>query len=50
MEMTDNGEPGENDTIAITLWRKNGTLLFSSNWTGVETLEQSVAGGNLQVR
>ncbi len=50
MEMHDNGEPGENDTIGLTLWHKDGTLLFSSNWTGVLTAEHLVTGGNLQVR
>ena len=47
--LTDNGEPGTYDTISITLWSKNGTLLFSSNWNGVETIEQILTGGNLQV-
>ncbi|NNF68828.1 MAG: tandem-95 repeat protein [Acidimicrobiia bacterium] len=50
MEMHDNGEPGDTDTIGFTLWAKNGTLLFSSYWSGVQTLEQVIAGGNLQVR
>lgn len=48
LRMTDNGEPGESDTISVTLWDE-GTILFSSNWDGAQTLEQSVARGNLQV-
>jgi MBG domain/MBG domain (YGX type) len=48
--MTDNGEPGSNDTIGITVWNKNGGLWFSSNWSGTKTLEQLLGGGNLVVR
>ncbi len=49
MIMKDNGEPGSEDTIGVTLWSKNGNLLFSSNWSGVETLDQILDGGNLKV-
>ena len=48
LRMTDNGEPGENDTISYTVW-DGGTLLFSSNWDGAQSVEQNVARGNLQV-
>ena len=48
LRMTDNGEPGENDTISFTLW-DGGVLLFSSNWDGAQSVEQNVARGNLQV-
>jgi PKD repeat protein len=48
LRMTDNGEPGENDTISFTLW-DGGELLFSSNWDGTQSVEQNVARGNLQV-
>jgi hypothetical protein len=47
--MTDNGEPGSSDTIAITVWNKSGGMWFSSSWTGTTTLEQILGGGNLQV-
>jgi hypothetical protein len=47
--MTDKGEPGSSDTIAITVWNKSGGLWFSSNWTGTQTIEQILGGGNLQV-
>jgi hypothetical protein len=47
--MTDNGEPGSSDTIAITVWNKIGGMWFSSNWTGTKTMEQTLGGGNLQV-
>jgi hypothetical protein len=46
--LRDAGEPGTVDQIGITLW-KSSTLLFSSNWNGTQTVEQLLAGGNLQV-
>lgn len=46
--LTDLGEPGTSDSISFTLWKKN-ELWFSSNWTGAQTLEQVLAGGNLIV-
>jgi len=48
--MTDRGEPGNTDTIGITVWNKNGGLWFSSNWNGLRTIEQALAAGNLVVR
>jgi hypothetical protein len=48
--MIDNGEPGNTDQIAITVWNKTGGLWFASNWDGVKTVQQVMAGGNLQVR
>jgi hypothetical protein len=39
---------GSDDTIAITLWNGN-TLLFSSAWTGAQTLEQAVKTGKITV-
>jgi VCBS repeat-containing protein len=48
LRMTDNGEPGDNDTISITVW-DGGILLFSTNWDGAQSVEQEVARGNLQV-
>ncbi len=48
--MTDTGEPGiGSDSIAITLWDKNGGLWFSSSWNGTGTVEQVLGGGNLKV-
>jgi hypothetical protein len=49
MTIVDNGEPGRNDTIGITLWDGN-TLVFSSRWTGTGTAQQLLGGGNLQVK
>ncbi|HEV8507921.1 MAG TPA: Ig-like domain repeat protein, partial [Chitinophagaceae bacterium] len=47
--MTDNGEPGTYDAIAITVWNKNGGLWFASNWDGTISGEQILAGGNLKI-
>jgi hypothetical protein len=48
--LTDRGEPGTADTLAITVWNKSSGLWFSSNWDGTRTQEQALAGGNLVVR
>jgi len=45
--VTDRGEPGTGDTVAFTLW-KNDTLWYASAWNGVQTVEQVLAGGNIQ--
>ena len=50
MVMTDKGEPGSADSISFTVWDKDGRLLFSSNWDGVQSVEQVLGGGNIQVR
>jgi hypothetical protein len=50
VQMTDKGEPGSSDTIAVTVWNKSGGLWFSSNWSGTQTTEKLLGGGNLQVR
>jgi hypothetical protein len=43
--MTDAGEPGNSDSISITLW--NGSALWvSSHWTGTTTVEQLLSPGN----
>ena len=48
--MTDRGEPGRTDSIAVTVWNRSGGLWFTSRWDGVRTVEQELAGGNLIVR
>ena len=50
LSMTDNGEPGRADSLAITLWGDDGVLLFSTHWDGSQTLEKTIDRGNLQVR
>ena len=49
VSITDNGEPGTSDTIAITIHNGAGALWFSSNWNGAATLQQLVASGNLKL-
>jgi hypothetical protein len=46
MAMTDRGEPGATDSLAITIYDGN-SLLLSSQWNGTRTLEKVLAGGNL---
>jgi PKD repeat protein len=48
ISLTDQGDLPDPDSIGITLWKRN-ELWFSSNWTGTETIEQMLAGGNLVV-
>jgi parallel beta-helix repeat protein len=48
ISLTDSGNSVTADSIGITLWDGND-LWFSSNWTGTETLEQLLAGGNLTI-
>ena len=51
MTLHDNGEPGvEVDTVGITVWKGDATLWFSSRWDGLKTVEQPIAGGNVQIR
>ncbi len=49
IKMSDWGNPGSNDSIAITIWDKFGGLWYASNWTGTKTAEQKLGGGNLNV-
>jgi len=49
MTMTDMGEPGTMDAIAITVLNKNGGLWFISDWNGTRTVEQLLSAGNLKV-
>jgi len=50
MKMADKGEPGiNNDTYSIYVYRTNGTMIYSSNWTGTTKAQVPVSGGNIQV-
>lgn len=49
VKMTDNGQPGTTDSIAITVWNKQGGLWYSSNWNTTTTIKQVLDGGNLKV-
>jgi len=46
--LTDRGNPGKNDAIAISVYDQS-LLLFSSRWTGNSTAETQLGGGNLKV-
>ena len=47
--LTDRGEPGNLDTIAITVWSNGGGLWFASQWNGRITVEDVLTGRNLVV-
>ncbi|HLG33432.1 MAG TPA: M12 family metallo-peptidase [Bacteroidia bacterium] len=49
VKMRDNGEPGTSDSIAITIWNKQGGLWYSSNWNSTLTIRQVLAAGNLRL-
>jgi hypothetical protein len=44
---TDRGG-GKKDTIGITVW-DGSTLVFSSDWTGADTVERTIDGGDIPV-
>ncbi|MDH5641700.1 MAG: PKD domain-containing protein, partial [Nitrospira sp.] len=46
--VTDRGEPGITDSVAFTVWKQN-ELWYASAWNGVQTIEQVLTGGNIQV-
>jgi hypothetical protein len=45
----DNGTPGTNDTIGISVYRAGG-LRFASDWNGTDTTEKLLGGGNLSIQ
>ncbi len=49
--LTDNGEPGSNDLISITVWKSDGGMWFTTRWDDVayRPVEQLLDGGNLVV-
>jgi hypothetical protein len=48
VNLTDKGEPGASDQIAISLYN-GSTLMYSSKWTGTQTAELLLSGGNLVI-
>jgi hypothetical protein len=50
VRLTDMGQPGNTDTISITIWNKSGGLWFASNWDGTQSVEQLLGGGNVVVK
>lgn len=49
IKLTDSGQPGTYDSIAITIWNRNGGLWYASKWNTTRTIEQVLGGGNLSV-
>jgi len=47
--ISDNGEPGTADTIAITIRNGAGALWFSSNWGISASVEQLLGAGNIKL-
>ena len=50
VSITDLGESGDTDSIAITIRNSANALWFSSNWDGAKTVEQLLGGGDVKVR
>jgi hypothetical protein len=48
MDITDRGEPGTADDISFSLMNGN-TLLYSSYWTGIKSLQLVLQGGNIVI-
>ncbi|RXK61660.1 DNRLRE domain-containing protein [Lacibacter luteus] len=48
VSMTDGSNYNATDKIAITVWNKNGSMWYSSNWTGV-TAEQTINAGDIVI-
>ncbi|HYE66014.1 MAG TPA: LamG-like jellyroll fold domain-containing protein [Pyrinomonadaceae bacterium] len=48
--LTDKGEPGSSDTIAVSVWKATNELYFSSRWDGAKTVQQLLGAGNLRVK
>jgi hypothetical protein len=46
---TDGGNGGSTDMLGITIW-SGQTLDFSSDWNGLNTLQDLLGGGNIQVK
>jgi hypothetical protein len=49
VSISDNGEPGTNDTIAVTIRNSGGAVWFSSNWVAGASVEQVIGGGNIKL-
>ena len=46
MQLTDRGEPGSSDSMAITV-SDGSNMLFSSQWDGTRSVQKKMDGGNL---
>ncbi|HEX6429982.1 MAG TPA: MBG domain-containing protein, partial [Niastella sp.] len=51
VKMNDVSNGGQNDQVSILLMNPNNSqVIFSSNWSGVQTVLQNLGGGNVSVR
>jgi hypothetical protein len=51
VKMNDVSTGGQNDQVSILLMNPNTSeVIFSSNWSGVQTVLQNLGGGNVSVR
>ncbi|HEU0109430.1 MAG TPA: T9SS type A sorting domain-containing protein, partial [Flavisolibacter sp.] len=48
--LSDLEDPGNKDSIAVTLYAMNGSLLYSGNWNVSKTNEKELAGGNIEIK
>jgi hypothetical protein len=46
VSLSDNGDSGVSDQLAVSLWNGN-SLLYSSSWNGKNSLPKTIDGGNL---
>jgi hypothetical protein len=49
LTMTDNGTPGTNDQVSITIYDKDNKLWYAANWNGVKSIEQNLYTGNFSI-
>ncbi|QGY44304.1 T9SS type A sorting domain-containing protein [Maribellus comscasis] len=47
--LSDCSQNGEFDKMGISVWDNNGNLIYSSNWTGYETVKQVIEAGNIVI-
>jgi hypothetical protein len=50
IEATDTGQPGRTNTLVVSMWDRAGGLWLSTNWDGVQPLEDVIVRGSLRVR
>lgn len=49
LTITDNGTPGTNDLVSITIYDKDNRLWYAANWNGSKSAEQNVHTGNFSI-
>gem|GEM_PF-1463610 len=48
--ISDNDETGASDTLGISLRNSSNAILFDSHWDGSNSIEQTLAGGNVKIQ